>query len=138
MRHGRRKSRRKPGEDAGSDAQSGLTGVPFLDDMAMRVARLQGSFIGAPLGPSRALRPDGESGGPGVTDVSGVINFDPLAPYAEIYEGRGRRRRFAGAAPNVGYPGGEALYPDTGSDEGGGGSETVIIQRFLADKQRRG
>lgn len=115
---------------------TGLTGVAFLDDIAMRTARLQGSMISGPTGPALAFG-DGEGGGPGVTDVSGVISLDPLAPVAgEIYGGRDPRRPRGYYSGGIDNPYIERLDPDTGSDDGGGGSETVIIQRFLGERPR--
>lgn len=110
-----------------------MTGDPFLDSFGMRTLRMEAGFLSPHLGPIRALHPDEESGAPGVTDVSGVLAYDPLAPYTEIYEGRDPRRP-RGAASGVGAsPYIEALYPDGGGD--GGGGETVrMVDSFMADR----
>jgi len=114
------------------DGPAGLTGNPLVDSFGIRILRMEAGILSPHLGPVRALHPDEESGGPGVTDVSGVLAYDPLAPYAEIYEGRGPRGA-RGAAGSVGAsPYIEALYPDTGGD--GAGGETVhMVDTFMAD-----
>jgi len=118
---------------------AGFTGIAFLDDLTMRALRAQGAFIAAPLGASRGLYPDAETGGPGVTEALIAEHVvDPVAPVAggEHYEPRVPRGRYAGAAPTIDNPYLEALYPDTGAGEGGGGSEGAIIQKFVGDRPR--
>lgn len=115
------------------DESSHLTGNAFVDSFGMRTLRTEAGFISGRLGPVRGLHPDDEaSGAPSIDAVSGVLNYDPLAPYADIYEGRGPRGA-RGAASGVGAsPYIEALYPEAGGD---GGGETVhLVEAFMRDR----
>jgi hypothetical protein len=97
---------------------SGLTGNRFVDASIMRNARFQLGFIAAPLGPSRALRPD-DDGDAGYADISDFDpNVDPNAPVinpGEDYGGPRRHPRYARQG-SITNPYIEALYPDGAPD----------------------
>lgn len=93
---------------------SGLTGNPIVDTMIMRQAMLEAGMVAAPLGPSRALRPDSEGSGTTQADFNAVLAFDPLAPLVNPtgtdYEGPHHyppRSYRPGRSPYM-----EALYPE--------------------------
>jgi hypothetical protein len=98
--------------DPNSQSNS-LTGNPAIDDAILRDVRFQLGFLSAPIGPIRALTPDGSE--VDYVDMSAFNpnDLDPLGPVINWGDGDGRRRYPRNSSQgSLENPYIEALYPD--------------------------